>query len=93
MYHCSYNDCWILTNTKLCCIGNLASSIVADNTAVAPFIALLHTGDGQCNTVRPLCTTLLPRLALILLLSWLPLPVVVKGSCPSGFSSECHRFA
>ena len=39
-------DCWILTNTKFSWIGSLTTSTVADNTAVAPFIGLLHTGDG-----------------------------------------------
>ena len=36
----------ILTDSKVCWIGSLFTSIVADHTAVTPFIGLLRTGDG-----------------------------------------------
>ena len=38
-------DIYILTNAKFCCLGNLETSIVADNTLVASFIQLLNTGN------------------------------------------------
>ena len=35
-----------LTNNNKSCIGSLATSTVANNTAVVPFIELLYTGNG-----------------------------------------------
>ena len=91
-----YSGCrlehWILTNTKLSCFGNLGTNTVTDNTAVAPFIGLLHTGDGEGSTIRPLCITRLPLLTPNLC-SWLPLPIVDQGTGSSGTDSECHRIA
>ena len=91
-YHSIAVDIY-LTNTKVHWIGNPATSIVADATEVAPFIGLLHTGNGQCSTIRPLCRTWLPLLTPILLPSWLPLPVEIQGFCAGGLESELYRFA
>ena len=77
------------TNHEIGRFGSLATSTVADNTVVAPFIGLLHTRDGQCSTIRPLCRTRLP----LPLLSWIPLPVIAHGVCSSGLDSQYHSFA
>ena len=78
--------CEILTNTKLNRFGSLSTSTVVDDAAVPPFIGLLHTGDGQCTIITPLCITRLPL--LILLLIWPPLPLVVQRFCSTGLDSE-----
>ena len=36
----------ILTSAKICWIGSVATNMIVDNTAVAPCMELLHTGDG-----------------------------------------------
>ena len=88
----------MLTNTNFRWVGILAISIIADDTAVASFIALLHAGDGQCSTIRPLCITRLPLLTTTFLFSWHPLPLVAQGLCSSSLDSKynscsCTNFA
>ena len=41
-----YTQAWTLTNAKFRWFGSLGTSNIADYTAVAPFIGLVHTGDS-----------------------------------------------
>ena len=82
----------ILTESKICWIGSLATNVIADNTAVAPLIRPLHTRDGQCSTITPLCRTQLPFSTSTPLLFWFPLPLVAQGLCSSGLDGEHNEF-
>ena len=80
-----------LTNTELRWFGSLTTGTVADDTAVAPFIGLLHTRDGYCGTVsswKAFQITRLPLLCPMSLSSRIPLPFVAQRFCSSGFSTE-----
>ena len=81
-----------LTNTKFSWIGSLATSTVPDDTAVAPFIGLLHTGNGYCRILCSWESPHITRLPLTIISGWLPLPVVTQRLCSSSLSSERHRF-
>ena len=89
--HTTFRDA--LTNHKFGSFGSLTAYTVADNTAVASFIWLLHIGDGECWTVcswKPLLVTHLPPSNPA---SSFMLPLVVQRLCSSGLDSEWQRFA
>ena len=71
----------------------MATIVVADRTAVAPFNRLVCTGDCQCSTITPPRRTRLPLLTPTALHSWLPFPLVVQGLCSCGLDGECDRIS
>ena len=87
------NTAVILTNTKFSRFRGMATIVVADRTAVAPFIRLVCPGDCQCSTIAPPRRTQLPLLTPTALHSWLPFPLVAQGLCSCGLDGEYDRIS